>query len=330
MSIYESNPDARPDSEFLPGSLGLLVAGNRGRFLDPRRTPFTIVEVRIDRGTFVARLDDFEDKGAHWEEPLECWGHVQIARDARRASPEAVAAYCRAVDRFDRSLSIPATPAARAETEARLRVARREARDWIRDRSRFVREGRTLPDPGTRKGDPVLFEDLRAYLAARGVDDLEAAFARFVSNPGSGDLVTGHRVVLAEMGLVPYEGMVTRDPDVFAGAWSRERRALHVLARLGFTFVLFARFGRRLTLYRGINTEGALLPARNRTFVSATFSEEVARSHYETGGPGGTRALYRQSVPIRRVFMTYHETEAMNRRFLEAEAALLFEEGPVF
>jgi len=41
--------------------------------------------------------------------------------------------------------------------------------------------------------------------------------------------------------------------------------------------------------------------------------------------------LMRQVVPIERVFMTFLETEAMNRQFHEAEAVLLHEEGnPLF
>ena len=38
-----------------------------------------------------------------------------------------------------------------------------------------------------------------------------------------------------------------------------------------------------------------------------------------------TWAISRQTVPIRRVLMTYLETEAMNRPYREAEAVLLVE-----
>ena len=49
----------------------------------------------------------------------------------------------------------------------------------------------------------------------------------------AGELVTGHRIVIAELGLVPYAGKVVRDPGLFEGRWSKPRRAAHVLARLG-------------------------------------------------------------------------------------------------
>ena len=50
-------------------------------------------------------------------------------------------------------------------------------------------------------------------------------------------------------------------------------------------------------------------------------------SHFESGSPTATRALYRQSVPVERLFMTYHETAPMNDRFKEAEAVLLYDGG---
>ena len=45
------------------------------------------------------------------------------------------------------------------------------------------------------------------------------------------------------------------------------------------------------------------------------------------GGEDASRALLRQVVPVERLFMTYLETAAMNDRFREAEAVLLFEPG---
>jgi hypothetical protein len=65
-------------------------------------------------------------------------------------------------------------------------------------------------------------------------------------------------------------------------------------------------------------------PPDNRTFVSATFSRDVAMSHFESGTARASRVLLRQAVPINRVFMTYYETPQMNAPFKEAEAVLLF------
>jgi hypothetical protein len=63
-SIYQSDPDAAPDSELLPGEPRHLVAGNRGRLLDPRRTPVHVTAVSPELGFFEVEIDAFEDARA--------------------------------------------------------------------------------------------------------------------------------------------------------------------------------------------------------------------------------------------------------------------------
>ena len=43
--IYESDPEPAPDSDFVDAELSHLLAGNRGRLRDVRRTPFTVTGV---------------------------------------------------------------------------------------------------------------------------------------------------------------------------------------------------------------------------------------------------------------------------------------------
>jgi hypothetical protein len=59
-----------------------------------------------------------------------------------------------------------------------------------------------------------------------------------------------------------------------------------------------------------------------------TLSAEVS-SWIDSGDERATGVLYRQCVPIERLFMTYYETEQMNRSFAEAEAVLLYDEDNV-
>ena len=99
----------------------------------------------------------------------------------------------------------------------------------------------------------------------------------------------------------------------FSGA----EESVYIFARLGLA---------RLVLYRAISHKGRLAPHPNSSFVSATFSREVAEAHFD-GYPQGTAALYRQNVPVQRVFMTYLETAQMNRQMKEEEATLFYEKG---
>src|SRR5437867_6551089 len=56
--------------------------------------------------------------------------------------------------------------------------------------------------------------------------DIEEMFAeQYVRNPNSGELVQGHAIVLAELGIVPFQGKQVRDADLFSGSWNKQRRA---------------------------------------------------------------------------------------------------------
>ncbi|MHC4845606.1 MAG: hypothetical protein ACYTCU_05545 [Planctomycetota bacterium] len=66
---------------------------------------------------------------------------------------------------------------------------------------------------------------------------------------------------------------------------------------------------------------------RNKTFVSASFSLDVATAHFEAADADAHRQVASRAVPAERVFMTYVETAAMNAPFKEAEAVLLYERG---
>jgi hypothetical protein len=321
--IYLSDPPGAPDAGFVPGELRHLVVGNRGRLLDARRTPVTVTAVAPRTGGFEVEIDAFEDVGARWELPLQDVRRFQFDRRGHTATGEAVAELERAARRFDRELVLECQPAAREATLSRIAAQRRAIRAQL-----------AATQPGSidlhrhisqRRGQPQLFALLEQVMAARGLADLEDRFsAGFVSNPSSGEFVKGHAIVLAELGLAPYRGQVIRSPDVFAEPCSRTRRAEHLVARLAFTQELWASWGREsVTLYRGMATDAPVELRPPLSFVSATFSREVASAHFE-GGPTTTAAmLLRQEVPIRRLLMSFLETREMNRRYNEAEAVLI-------
>jgi hypothetical protein len=325
--VHEFDPHMLPDAAFRPGALEWLVPGNSGRLLDRRRTPIRVVRIDHETAQFVCRIEAFEDRGALWEVPFESVAYYQFARDAQPAPASAVEEMARRVVRFDRATEIPCDLERRAESLARLERMEAEAEAWWNAYSSFARGGGRL-DPQTREGDPRLWADLEGYMEQHGLLDLESTFsARYVSNPESGDWVKAHRMVIAELGLVPYRGKVLRDPSAFQGAGARPAREAHVLRRLAFVRGMLERGGLgRPLLYRGMSCEGPLEAREPRTFVSATFSLEVATSLF--GEPHhGTGLLQRQEVPARRVFMTFFETRSMSQPFREAEAVLLEDEA---
>lgn len=324
MTIHMRDPNGRPDSEFQPAGLEHLVEGNEGRMLDLRRTPIRVVAVHEERATWVLELLAFEDKGAHWECPFGALvERFQMEPSAATVSPEQTARFEAAIKRFDVPLDVPADEAARAATEARIAELRADCARWMDAHATFPPADLDLT---RRTGHEPLYTDLRAWLATLDLDAMDAAVAaRYVSNPNSGEMIKGHRIVLAERGLAPFEGRIVRDPHLFDAPWTRDQRAEHISARMAFVRELFTRAGHpELTLWRGMATEGELQPPRNLSFVSTTPSREVAES-FCVGGR--TAVLIRHTVPVERVFMTYLETREMNLQFQETEVILLIEPG---
>jgi hypothetical protein len=70
-------------------------------------------------------------------------------------------------------------------------------------------------------------------------------------------------------------------------------------------------------------SEGPLRKPAQSSFVSATFSLEVATAQFEGGPTTKAAVLWRQDVPVTRLVMTFLETREMSRRFKEAEAVLI-------
>jgi hypothetical protein len=323
-TVYAWNPDPLPDAAFASGELHYLVAGNRGRMLDARRTPVTVVDVAAARGAFVVRIDAFEDTGTTWELWLGEIQRFQFTRDAERVTATQLGALQRSVERFDQDLVIDCDADVRRATLRQLWRRRQSVRGWLRRRA----AGLSCDLEACiqrRDGDNRVYELLEAFLAEHQLEELDRVFSSsFVTNPHAGETVKGHAIVLAELGLCPYSGKIPRDPALFAGQWSRLRRSEHLQWRLAFIQELLTHLGAaNLMLYRGFATDEARLPRNPGSFVSATFSRQVAEAHFLGGPTSTTAALWRTAVPLRRLLMTFLETRALNDRFHEAEAVLL-------
>lgn len=322
--IYASDEERAPDSEFAAGELRFLVVGNRGRLLDARRTPVTVIDVSPDRGSFVVRVEAFEDRDARWELGFEDISRFQFERAAARTSDQALAELQHSAAHFDRDLVIECEPEARHHALRQLRLYGDHIRAWLAERTSgpSVDIAQQIAE---RQGSLACFALLDEFLTEHALDDIERAFTTsFVTNPGAGEIVKGHAIVLAELGLSPYRGKAPRDPDLFAGNWARARRGEHLLRRLAFTQELFAALGAStVTLYRAAATDGALLPRLPSSLVSATFSQDVAEAHFQGGPTTRAAVLWRQRIPTDRILMSFLETRAMNERFHEAEAILL-------
>ena len=299
-----------------------LVAGNRGRLLDPRRTPVTLTAVSPADGMFEVRIEAFEDAGATWRIPLEDVGRYQFAAGEPRASGDELARMQQAQERLDVPLRVGVDAARTSATLARLAEESGRAEQWLGERlhpavdlQACVRE---------RIGEKRLIDLLELHMRERGLLDIEIAFTRsFVSNPAAGEIVKGHAIVLAELGLCPYDGTIIRNHDAMSGAFSRERRAGHLLTRLAFSRALWSRIGAGVFAYRAYSSESTLRAPQAASLVSATLSREVALSHFGGGPATRAAAIRRSPLDPGRVLMSFLETRAMSERYREAEVVLI-------
>jgi hypothetical protein len=322
--VHESDPDQLPDSEFDAGSLYLLRAGNSGRMLDPRRTPIRIVGVTPEIGMLELEVTAFEDSGARWILPLEDVGRFQFEKSSTRLDERLVTVFEEAISRFSEDLLIEADQDTLVETERRLSDENDKSTEWLAEHSEFLRsqDGFDFEAP---TGPTLLRSELIDYLEFRGLADIERSLTEtWVSNPRSGEVVKAHQVVMARMGLAPYNGPILRDPRSLKGPWSQLRREQHVLARLGFIRSVFRQLDiHTVVLYRGLSFEQAPAEHRKPTLISTTFRRSVAESWLDSDPMRFAANLIRQPVPVDRLFMTFLETEAMNSTYKEAEAVLL-------
>jgi hypothetical protein len=333
MAVYESNPEMDDDSGYVTGTLDHLVAGNRGRLLDARRTPVTVVAVHAARGSFSVQIDAFEDRGAEWDLGLEEVSRFQFPQDAQTASADVVTGLRDARERFDRELKIGVDSRARAATLRAIAGEERAAREMIMKGGVLRGLDPLARYSERRRGEPQLMTVLEAFLAQRDLLEIDRAFAHaFVSNPHAGELVKGHAMVLARLGLCPFRGPALRDPGLLQGEWSYAARRGHIISRLAFMRALAEAWDLdAVTLYRGTASDEPLRVGHGGSFVSATFSGQVAESHFQGGPSTVAAAMWRQRISVDRLFMTCLETAAYNDRFLEAEAVLIGDpDSPTF
>lgn len=325
MSIHQNNPNKRPDSDFIPGDVSFLCAGNKCRLLDGRRTPGCIETVDFESGMFKWRILDFEDKGNYWEIPFEGIDSYQFEKTSNQLSTDECKRVKLIIEKYKQPLTIVVDENKRQTTEQELKKLEADVVQWLNENSDFVASDERL-DFSSNIGPKDLIDAFLRYMKDMGLGEMETRTAnQIVLNPGSGEWIKGMAIVLAELGLVSFHGKITRTKDVFLGQGTRENREKYLLHRLAFLRALFHHLNlTEVPLYRGMCSEGDWRKSQ-KTFVSFTFSNTVAKSFTDLDGESSIKSAYflKATVPVTKLFMTYLETRQMNERYKEAEALLL-------
>ena len=321
-----------PDEFFDSGTLAYLVAGNEGRVLDGRRTPGFIESYDEESAMFVWRITGFEDAGQYWEIPADQIGSYQLRKGSKTRSNAEVEAIRRRCDELNVVLIIEASQEAKNSTEKELEQWGQSATLWLAKNSAFFRSGEIL-DFSAKTGSELLAQDLINYMKSLGLDELEKETAQqYLLNPYSGEWIKGMKLVMAEMGLMPYQGTKPRKPDIFQGNGAKEKRRSYILARMSFLSAVFKLCGiKEVPLYRGMSTEENFFETP-RTLLSTTFSLETAIDYADLKQDSSSRSAFviKLTCPIERIFMTYLETKALNERYKEQEAVIFYDQQVKF
>lgn len=312
----------------IPCELWHLVVGAKLYFGDPRKTPVTVSGCNPHTASFTVTVDDFEDRGAEWNLPLWDISKFLATPSSRKLTQPEQHALSMNIAAMNRRFYIPADDNAHNKSQSDISKLQSEIEDWLHLNCASLPDHPDALLDGNAQ-NKVWSAALEQVMNSKGLLQIEYDFAtQFTSNPNASEMVKGHRIVLAELGLCPYDGHVVRDPQTFEGEWAKPRRRLHILTRLAFMRVLLSKLRlSNLSLYRTVYSLDKLQSPRNNGFVSATFSQDVAIALLEAGKQTRVAAMYWQKVPAERLFMSFLETTALNSRYQEAEAVLLFDQS---
>lgn len=331
MSTHEVIKE--PDDRFETGSLAHLIPGNAGRVLDGRRTPGFVESYDPNSATFLWHITGYEDEGLCWEMPAEYINCFQFPLDCPRLPEDRVADIQAACQRFSRRLNITPTPETTQATLKALEAAAQEAAGWLEQHSEFFRQYSVLP-LSAETGATLLYDDLANYLSQKGLLELEQRTAGdYVLNPWSGEWLKGMKIVMAELGLIGYQGTIPRKPDVFSGLGDKELRKQYIIARCGFVQALFRRVGlKEVPLYRGMASESDFFETPS-SLLSATFSPQTALEFADLPDSSPQiRSSYcvKFTCPVNSLFMTFLETRQLNEKHQEQEAILFYRDRLLF
>lgn len=309
MKIHQFDDKMLPDSEFQPGHLGFLCVDNKCRLMDARRTP-GVIESVSQGGMFRWRISAFEDKGEYWDVPIEQVVRFQFALDSSELKPEQVKLLEAQLETLNQPLSIPAEPQSRSKTEALIAQVERSVVPF--------------PDSLTLDDTQTVANCLTRYMESCGLGEQERLTSKiYVLNPFSGEWIKGLQIACAELGLKAFTGTVPRTADIFSGPGDKQLRQSYIIHRLAFVRALFKSLGlREVVLFRGMAAEGDWQVHSHRFFSSWTFSKEVAEA-FVSNANAKHSYLLKRTFPIEKLFLTYVETAAMNKQYLEREAVVI-------
>jgi len=329
MSTHQFNREMLSDDHFIKGELKFLVVGNECRLLDQRRTPGVIESLDLDGGYFRWVISDFEDKGHSWDVAFERVTSYQFKKGSKETADEEINLFEARVKELDKRIDVSSNLKQQEETKNRILDISKNIEIWLSRNSKFFRSNEKI-NFQNMTGPQLLRDDFINYMDEKSLLHLEEKTSKIqVMNPYSGDWVRGLQIVMAEIGIKDYSGPAPRSKNTFVGVGEKRRRQQYIENRLAFLRSYFRALGiSEVPVYRGMVTEwdwsgGA--KENYRYWSSWTFNHQVSQdfTSFDPSSKFKNSYLVRRAFPVEKLFMTYLETDAMNKQYLEAEALVL-------
>ena len=314
---YQEHKHKLPDSHFRPGEICFLLEGNKGRYLDDRRTPGEIIKIDAIHSYFYWKVTDFEDKGAIWEMDFNEIANFQFEKCARLLNESEKERYIEISKINNEKITISKSGESIIETNKRIEneIERLMTKDYFRG----------LPSNDLSElydCRQCIQKLLKKYLLENGISEIDKTVSSMiVSNPYSGELLKHLWHNLAEMGFVDFENTKLRYLDSIPSVDDLTR---YIIKRIAFVRCMFlaCKIDTIIT-YRGINSSYKWLTFP-KAFSSWTFEYEVARdlAKIESNADFEVAYIMKRKTKIDEVFMTSIETSYMNKQYDEKEVLL--------
>lgn len=332
MSIHQQNKHKKDDRLYTIGTLKYLVKDNACVLLDGRRTPGVIETIDLDSGMFTWRILDFEDKGKCWELPFEHITQFQFLDDAYQNDASVIDRFEEIIKQKQISLNIEIDMNTQKQTLEDIHLVKENMLSWMDKESEYFKYNNKL-DWTSQKENSLLSKDLKNYLKQHHLLYLEEETTdQFCLNPQSGELIKGMMICLAELGLVNYQGFKTRKASTFLPPYDKDTRKSYLIHRLAFVQAMLEKAGQdELMVYRGMTSE-VQFKAFNRPLISTTAHLETAQAFFDDSINQKHKSAYliKLNIPSSHILMTYLETPAFSRQYLEQEVIIINKDGLPF
>ena len=272
------------------------------------------------------RITDFEDKGNYWDLPAEDIKLFQILKGSKELEIKDIEIISKKIREFNNLLYIKADKKIKEITNEKIAATERSIFNRFKGNLSNIINKQAI-NLNSNEGNQILIKDIKLYMKSIGLDSIEEkTTTEIVLNPNS-EWIKGIKIILAELGIVSYRNKILRQKEIFNNVGGTGKIINYIINRIAYLKAYFKLLNiDEVILFRGMSTDGNWMNCYEKSLTSWTFNLDVALSFADLNKSSNSKNGYilKRTVPIENIFMTFLETESMNKQYKECEAILFF------